>query len=759
MQKKAAHFVLLLGVWPAFALTVASGCGERPAVSQTGPAHRSEFVVSARESDQTDESAAHFLAEIEAAGLTVNRVFSRRVGGGFSVSATAQEMAGLQARLPELVVVQAVVRQPLDVQCGDSLCAPEEAASAVRESVCSLDCGALPPKPIRDERINSWQVQAVGADKVWSSSQGEGIRVCVLDSGYDNGAESQHPDRPARISGKNPLTGDGNFADVVSHGTHVTGILAAAANGLGAVGISPKADVRVYPVFRLLNGKPIATDADVIAALDAALGDGCHIVNLSLGGASGSDAEHLALRKTYEAGVLVVAASGNGENASRGVVGTAQGTFPGAYPESLTVGAVNRRDELARFSGTGPSVGLSAPGVGLYSSVPRGHGERQVRAAFEQANRAFSLTVTIAAGSAGTDLAKTPIVDCGWGSPLEIAACQPLGQVALIQRGPGGPGETAIAFYDKIRAARAGSASAVLLYNHRYGPSDEAGAPLEGIDLGGGQPIPVFTVAAGDGEWLARQVAQASVTVSAQMAPSDYAVLDGTSMAAPVVSGVAALIWSKNGALSNVALRQLLSETAVDLGGPGRDDFFGSGRIDAARALAQLVPRAVCGDGTRQRDSEICDGTSGELSTCDALGFDGVLGGSPTCNATCTGVTAGSCQCVPGRTPFAVGLAVEERATQGGVLGVRFRYHIELLGRPVPNARIGTSLAQNGRPVLSYRTEQTDAHGDVADFVSVFSTGLPAGEYQVTPLVEKGGGRCRDAQPTQPAQITIRLGS
>jgi len=59
----------------------------------------------------------------------------------------------------------------------------------------------------------------------------------------------------------------------------------------------------------------------------------------------------------------------------------------------------------------------------------------------------------------------------------------------------------------------------------------------------------------------------------------------GTSLAAAHVSGLAALIWSVNPHLTNVQVTGIITSTAVDLGEPGRDDYFGWGRIDAAAAV------------------------------------------------------------------------------------------------------------------------------------------------------------------------------
>jgi serine protease len=64
-----------------------------------------------------------------------------------------------------------------------------------------------------------------------------------------------------------------------------------------------------------------------------------------------------------------------------------------------------------------------------------------------------------------------------------------------------------------------------------------------------------------------------------------YGLKCGTSMSAPYVSGVGALVWSKFPSWSNVEVRGQLQLAAVDIGYPGRDDYFGFGRIDAVLAL------------------------------------------------------------------------------------------------------------------------------------------------------------------------------
>ncbi len=92
--------------------------------------------------------------------------------------------------------------------------------------------------------------------------------------------------------------------------------------------------------------------------------------------------------------------------------------------------------------------------------------------------------------------------------------------------------------------------------------------------------------------------------------PSGYLRLSGTSMATPHVAGLAALIWSANGGLSNTQVRQLIQTHVVDLGANGRDNQFGYGRINAGAAV-----QAAAG------------------------------GGSPTATATATGTPCNSRYC------------------------------------------------------------------------------------------------------------------
>ncbi len=71
--------------------------------------------------------------------------------------------------------------------------------------------------------------------------------------------------------------------------------------------------------------------------------------------------------------------------------------------------------------------------------------------------------------------------------------------------------------------------------------------------------------------------------------PLDYAYLAGTSMACPHVAGLAALLLSEDPTLAPSDVREIIKSTADDLGAPGRDDYFGWGRINVRNATAVVA--------------------------------------------------------------------------------------------------------------------------------------------------------------------------
>ena len=215
---------------------------------------------------------------------------------------------------------------------------------------------------------------------------GAGVRVAVVDTGIS----LSHPDL-AVVGGLNTVVGehDDDFGDNGdSHGTHVAGIIAATGNdGDGRSGIAPAAALYSYRVFGRKGA--VASSFAIAKAIDAAVGQGCDLVNLSLGGGDADPVLRAAIGDARAAGTVVITAAGND---SRGVVG-----FPASEPIAVAVSALGRKgtyprdstavldqlgpygadraDYVAAFSNVGPEIDMIGPGVAVVSTVPGGYGE------------------------------------------------------------------------------------------------------------------------------------------------------------------------------------------------------------------------------------------------------------------------------------------------------------------------------------------------------------------------------------------------
>jgi subtilisin family serine protease len=88
-------------------------------------------------------------------------------------------------------------------------------------------------------------------------------------------------------------------------------------------------------------------------------------------------------------------------------------------------------------------------------------------------------------------------------------------------------------------------------------------------------------------------VAAPGVDIPSTYIHSDYAALSGTSMACPHVAALASLIRSVSPHLKNTEVMQIIRQSSVDLGPPGKDKLYGFGMIDVNAALRQVQPAAT----------------------------------------------------------------------------------------------------------------------------------------------------------------------
>ena len=211
---------------------------------------------------------------------------------------------------------------------------------------------------------------------------------------WDTGVDATHPDlddlddNPAAIDPKvlqsRDFTGEGDTRDARGHGTHVAGIAAGTGRSSGGTYIGTAPGANLWNL-RVLDSGGLGLSSWIIAALEfASLGpdkllgsdDEADVANLSLGGSptgSGNDPLSLAVDLAVGRGLVVVVAAGN-EGPEMLTV-----TRPGVARKAITVGATDDLDNIASFSGRGPTSDLRlkpdvvAPGSSIQSTA-RGDG-------------------------------------------------------------------------------------------------------------------------------------------------------------------------------------------------------------------------------------------------------------------------------------------------------------------------------------------------------------------------------------------------
>ena len=144
------------------------------------------------------------------------------------------------------------------------------------------------------------------------------------------------------------------------HGTAVSSLVAAPANGVGQVGVYPQAVLQVFDA----NLSGALTTGEVIQGIEAAARTGPGVINLSLGSTEFDPLLRDAIYEAFGRGLIVVAAAGNDGDAGN------PDEFPASLPHVLTVGATDAGNRVASFSSESLGIDLAAPGVEVPYAVP-----------------------------------------------------------------------------------------------------------------------------------------------------------------------------------------------------------------------------------------------------------------------------------------------------------------------------------------------------------------------------------------------------
>ncbi|MFI1810116.1 type VII secretion-associated serine protease mycosin [Streptomyces sp. NPDC020422] len=236
-----------------------------------------------------------------------------------------------------------------------------------------LGIGATPAYA-ESVRGQQWHLDAMGADKMWKVSEGDGVVVAVIDSGVDDTIADL---KGQVLPGKNfsRLSGDENN-DVDNHGTGMASLIAATgARGAveGSFGLAPKAKILpiriVYNQERLYEKDRVDTFSMGMAkAIRFAADSEAKVINISVGSSTdriGPELEQ-SVRYALSKNKLIFAAVGNSADSGNKV------EYPAATPGVVGVGGLDKKAAWWTKSQTGPQVDLAAPAESLVNACSKG---------------------------------------------------------------------------------------------------------------------------------------------------------------------------------------------------------------------------------------------------------------------------------------------------------------------------------------------------------------------------------------------------
>ncbi|MCH1625591.1 S8 family peptidase [Ferdinandcohnia quinoae] len=201
-----------------------------------------------------------------------------------------------------------------------------------------------------------WNLRMIETENGWGFSRGaDNVVIAVIDTGVD----LDHPDLAGRITnGYNLVKENQTPDDDNGHGTHVAGIIASKTNNhegiAGITWFNP-----IMPI-KAMGPDGYGSSFDIARGIIWATDNGADVINMSLGNYQKSKMLKHAVDYAYQRDVIMVAASGN-DNSS-------QPSYPAAFPQVLSVAAVDDNGDRAEFSNYGNYIDVSAPGVDIPST-------------------------------------------------------------------------------------------------------------------------------------------------------------------------------------------------------------------------------------------------------------------------------------------------------------------------------------------------------------------------------------------------------
>lgn len=209
-----------------------------------------------------------------------------------------------------------------------------------------------------------WGLPKISAPAAWDYTIGlPTVPVAVLDTGYDQG----HPDLMGKVVLSKDFTVLNGSANTVQdgngHGTHTAGTVGSLTNN--AIGVASIGWSTPLMVGKVLGDNGSGYHSEIADGIIWAADNGAKVINMSLGGSSGSTTLSNACTYAWNKGVVIVASAGNN--------GNTRPNYPAYYSVCIAVAATDQNDRRASFSTYGSWVDCAAPGVSIASTYPGGY--------------------------------------------------------------------------------------------------------------------------------------------------------------------------------------------------------------------------------------------------------------------------------------------------------------------------------------------------------------------------------------------------
>jgi subtilisin family serine protease len=440
-----------------------------------------------------------------------------------------------------------------------------------------------------------WQSQAgvagidIGATAAWDTTTGSAsVDVGVVDTGI-----AGHRDLDANVDtglsrdfrDHGAFAVDDPRADADGHGTHVAGTIGAIGdNATDVTGVAWHTGLVALRVLDAGSG----TSADVAAAFDYAGDQGIRIVNASLGGPDNSAAIATAIRD--HPGTLYVVAAGND---GLDVDGPGNASYPCAYGYAnlVCVASIDNDGDRSYYSNYGStSVDLGAPGNGVLSTYPAyttalsatgawSHAGTGDSWSFSSATWTSNVAPSVASTVTSPDADLTGLRGCSVRLTLVSTVPASSGAIAVERSVDGGT------TWEQIGSAPTPTAARSLAY-----PADADGRATVRMR------VRLTTTAGAPTASAAVKVSGWTLRCLTPGTSSDTASLSGTSMATPMVAGVAALLLSSKPGATVPELRTALLSSVTPTPALAGATVTG-GRVDAEAALTALATGVAPGGG------------------------------------------------------------------------------------------------------------------------------------------------------------------